>query len=324
MATADKLNKLLETKAAIRQAIIDKGVDVGEDVVFADYPAKISTIQSGGSGDDFYGTKTLGGTDYSYLFYHSSAERIPDFSTWDTSNVTTMEDMFSSCDDLTELNLSNFNTSNVTNMCQMFYQCTNLTSLDLSSFDTSKVTNMGWMFSFCKKLTTIEGLNSFNTSNVTATNSLFYDCESLIELNLSNWDTSKVTNMNQMFNGCKNLTTITGELDASKVSDGFFYISSTYNPFGGCTLLETVYLKNIYKDITNMTNNSKWSISLGDTKVKDECLIYIINELPDLINDKGLTATDKIILTLPTTNTLTQAQVQVAIDKGWNVANTTY
>ena len=73
-----------------------------------------------------------------------------------------------------------------------------------------------------------------------------------------------------------------------------------------------------------MTNASNWSINLTDTKVKDECLIYIINELPDLINDKGLTTTSSIVLTLPPTNTLTQEQVQVAIDKGWSVANTNY
>ena len=84
-----------------------------------------------------------------------------------------------------------------------------------------------------------------------------------------------------------------------------------------------MYLKNIYKDIT-VTNASKYSINLGETVIKDECLIYIINELPDLINDKGLTATDKIVLTLPPINTLTAEQVQPAIDKGWQVANVNY
>ena len=46
MSTADKLNKLLETKEAIKQAIIDKGGTVGD--VFADYPAAIQNIQGGG------------------------------------------------------------------------------------------------------------------------------------------------------------------------------------------------------------------------------------------------------------------------------------
>ena len=77
MATADKLNKLLNTKAAIKQAIINKGVDVSDDTIFADYPAKISAIESGsggGSGDSYYeelfNAITNNNTDYSYLFYN--------------------------------------------------------------------------------------------------------------------------------------------------------------------------------------------------------------------------------------------------------------
>ena len=323
MATADKLNKLLETKAAIKQAIIDKGVEVGEDVVFADYANKINNIQVGEyKNPDFYEITTANGTNYSYLFANTSAARIPNVLNWDTSNVTDMDNMFRECNDLTELDLSNWDTSKVTDMGSMFYSCKKLASLDVSSFNTSEVRYMNYMFTFCTNLTELD-LSNWDTSKVTTTNSMFYQCNNLTSLDLSNFDTSNVTYMNQMFNGCKNLTTITGELDASKVSDGFSYMSSTYNPFGGCTSLESVYLKNIYANCT-MTNASKWSINLGDTKVKDECLIYIINELPDLINDKGLTATDQIVFTLPPTNTLTAEQVQIAIDKGWNVVNTNY
>ena len=72
-----------------------------------------------------------------------------------------------------------------------------------------------------------------------------------------------------------------------------------------------------------MSNDGRWSINLGDTKVKNECLLYIINELPDLYA-KGLTKTDRITFTLPPTNTLTQEQVQPAINKGWQVANVNY
>ena len=126
-----------------------------------------------------------------------------------------------------------------------------------------------------------------------------------------------------MITNCDELKNVKGYLDLSNVaSEGLTY-SNTIYMFKQCPKLEEVYLKNIYKN-SNMSNNNRWSITLKDTIIKDECLISIINELPDLINDKGLTATDKIILTLPPTNTLTAEQVQPAIDKGWNVANTTY
>lgn len=44
--TVDKLNKLAQTKAAIKAAIEAKGVTVG-DAVFGDYPAKVAAIEGG-------------------------------------------------------------------------------------------------------------------------------------------------------------------------------------------------------------------------------------------------------------------------------------
>lgn len=43
--------------------------------------------------------------------------------------------------------LSNWNTSNVTNMSRMFTTCSVLANIDsLANWDTSKVTDMSWMF----------------------------------------------------------------------------------------------------------------------------------------------------------------------------------
>ena len=53
-----------------------------------------------------------------------------------TSNVTDMLNMFSGCQSLKSLDLSNFDTSNVDNMNSMFKDCTNLEILDISNFDT--------------------------------------------------------------------------------------------------------------------------------------------------------------------------------------------
>ena len=157
----------------------------------------------------------------------------------------------------------------------------------------------------------------FNAANITDMEKMF-ECYQGTTLDLSDWDTSNVTNMDCIFTGCKSLQTIIGELDLSNIKTGGNDHFST--AFLSCYNLESLYLKNIFKN-SAMINASTWCIDLGQTKVKDESLIYIINELPDLINDKGLTATDKIILTLPPTNTLTAEQVQPAIDKGWSVAN---
>ena len=78
-----------------------------------------------------------------------------DLSNFDTSNVTDMRSMFSSCSSLTTLDLSNFDTSKVTSMRSMFMSCISLTSLDLSGFNTSKVTTMSGMFDYCYELTNL-------------------------------------------------------------------------------------------------------------------------------------------------------------------------
>ena len=131
-----------------------------------------------------------------------------DLSKLNTSNVTSMRNMFYRCDNLTSLDLSNFDTSNVTDMRDMFNYCRSLTSLDLSNFDTSNiVTSMSYMFFYCQSLISLD-LSNFDTSNVTSMAYMFCYCQSLISLDLSNFDTSNVTDMSYMFYNCSNLKII--------------------------------------------------------------------------------------------------------------------
>ena len=329
MSIETQIIRLQNAKASIKTAIENKGVEVGDNVKLDNYAELIDSITVG-SGDgeehvnpDFYNVRTNNGTNYRYLFHSYSGTNL-DLSNWDTSHVTNMSYMFGYCSSLTTLDLSNWKTSEVTDMSNMFNACSSLTSLDLSGFDTQDVTNMNDMFSSCSKLTSLD-LSNFNTLSVKSMDSMFRGCTKLISLDLSGWDTLNVENMGSMFYGSGNMVLrhIYGTLDLSNLKKGF-YPGSYANPVNGCTSLETLYLKNIYKNCTNITNSSIWSINLGNTVVKDECLLYIIDQLPDLINDKKLTSTNNIILTLPKTNALTEEQVKVAIDKGWQVANTTY
>lgn len=57
-----------------------------------------------------------------------------------------MRYMFGNTKSLKELDVSSFNTSNVTDMSNMFYLCYKLYNLDLNGFDMSKVTKMTEMF----------------------------------------------------------------------------------------------------------------------------------------------------------------------------------
>ena len=64
-----------------------------------------------------------------------------------------MSHMFSGCESLNELDISNFNTEKVCNMMSIFYRCESLTNINLSNFNTQNVTDMRSMFWGCSSLT---------------------------------------------------------------------------------------------------------------------------------------------------------------------------
>lgn len=90
--------------------------------------------------------------------------------------------------------------------------------------DTCKgVTNMIYMFYSCQNLTAIN-LSNFDTAHVTNTSGAFYHCSKLTYIDLTNCDTSHVTDMRYMFYECNNLTTIKGVINmkSCKYYDGMF------------------------------------------------------------------------------------------------------
>ena len=73
------------------------------------------------------------------------------------------------------------------------------------------------MFYNCYSLISLD-LSNFNTSQVTSMIDMFYNCSSLTSLNLSNFNTSKVTSMTNMFYGCSSLTSLNlSNFNTSKV-----------------------------------------------------------------------------------------------------------
>lgn len=81
------------------------------------------------------------------------------------------------------------------------------------------------MFYNCESLTQLD-LSNFNTSNVVNMSEMFSDCLNLMQLDLSNFDTSQVTSMCNMFCSCEAVTQLDfSSFDTSKVTDmsGMFF-----------------------------------------------------------------------------------------------------
>ncbi|MGY3723785.1 BspA family leucine-rich repeat surface protein, partial [Lactococcus garvieae] len=109
------------------------------------------------------------------------------------------------------------------------------------SFDGAVIAseNSSGLFAQLNDVNNIEGMNNFNTSNVTYMNSMFSGCSSLTTLDLSSFDTSNVTRMGSMFSGCSSLTTL--DLSSFDTSNVIGRASMSYM-FQGCSSLTTLDL----------------------------------------------------------------------------------
>ena len=232
--TAQKLNKILETKEAIRTAINNKGGTLTTTDTFASYPSAIDSLPSGGGGS----LKTLLDATKStyYLFSDYSGESVNDLISYnDTENVTNMTNMFYQCYALTTI--PQLDTSKVTNMLQMFYYCQNLTTIP--QLDTSNVTNMSHMFESCSNLTTIP---QFNTSKVTNMNSMFSYCRKLTTIDITHMNITSISASGYFAYNCcsltkfiiRNMTTIPS-IGTSIFGNCYHFTGTTnetYNPQG--------------------------------------------------------------------------------------------
>ena len=239
----------------------------------------------------------------------------------DTSNVTSMYQIFDGCSSLTTV--PQFDTSNVTSMSFMFNGCSSLTTIPL--LDTSNVSDMSVIFQGCSSLTTVP---QFDTSNVTSMSSMFNGCSSLTTIPLL--DTTNVTSMYQMFYNCSSLTTIP-LLDTTNVT-------SMYEMFRGCSKLESLPLLDFgsvvninylfgYSNITTLTTlggfkNLKinWSDNYGLYRLPNltyQSVMNVINNLYDFRANGDTTTTRTLKLNANSLALLSDTDKEIATNKGW-------
>ena len=112
------------------------------------------------------------------------------------------------------------------------------------AFHTEDTTSMQSMFHNCSSLEELD-ISGFDTAQVTDMSSMFNYCEKLDELDVSGFDTAQVTNLLGMFSGCKSLSS----LDVSGFDTGSATVMSYM--FCECQSLETLDVKDW--DISNVT-----------------------------------------------------------------------
>lgn len=228
---------------------------------------------------------TSGATDMHEMFY--SCVRLVDVPEYDMSSCTNVSQMFYGCTGLTDTKL---NLPKVANATYMFYGCSNLKNVDLSlptDLDVSYTAD--YMFRNCSGLTNI----NLNFSRVSSLDYCFQYCSQLEEAHLTS--TSNATNVSSMFQECTKLTTVTG-LDFINVT------ASSVAPFGKCTNLTNLTIKNIKKPMF---------IGSGTTYGHLLTVDSLVNTIKELWDYSSGTSTYK--LTMGTANTAKLADVYVKL-----------
>ena len=101
------------------------------------------------------------------------------------------------------------------------------------------------MFFSCNSLTSLD-VSNWDTSNVTGMSNMFLSCFSLTSLDVSNWDTSNVRGMYGMFAYCNSLTSLdVSNWDTSNVT-------GMSNMFLSCNSLTSLDVSNW--DTSNVTS----------------------------------------------------------------------
>jgi len=287
MTISDELTTLQNTKTAIKNAIVAKGVTVADTDAFASYADKIGTIETGsgsgsaevagltidnfvsvdsngkltrGSNSEFVCTATDIGDRCFYYIYNNNAT----ITSISFPNVTTIsgsmafQQSFYNCRTLASINFPNLKNisgwqgmSSAFSMSSGFSTSPSLTSIDLPKLET--ITGYGAMsytFENCESLTTafFPKLTTISGSGYGMAHT-FSGCSSLTSITFPNLTTVDVhQGMADTFRNCSNLESVNFPVLCNLSGN-----QAMYSCFSGCNKLTTLDLPSLEGSIYNNT-----------------------------------------------------------------------
>lgn len=176
--------------------------------------------------------------------------------------------------------------------------------LEILYLNTSELTAMDNMFIDCQSLTTVD-LNNSDTGKVTTMSGMFQGCRLLTSLNISNFNTSNVTNMGYMFFQCQKLSSLdVNGWNVGNVND----IQFMFKFCNALTELDlskwnvTAQLSNAYQSFCACQNLKRLNISnwnLSNTRIAS--IFDLNNNLDNIIMaNSNYASVNKVISALPT------------------------
>jgi len=116
---------------------------------------------------------------------------------WGSIEWSTMEFAFYGCSNLTNVSATDtIDLRNVKELTYLFTSCSELTGVDVSNWNTENIESINAMFYGCSKLTGID-VSNWNTANIKFMELVFYNC-TLLNTDISSFNISSLTNANNM------------------------------------------------------------------------------------------------------------------------------
>lgn len=293
MATiAEQLTSLANTKTAIKDAIVAKGVSVADTDTFASYADKIGQIETGGGGgevvnktklgltiDDIFGDVGADGT-----LGAASGSAVVDFSGVNKIVNSVFRHKFFGMTNIASVLAPSLTTVGSYGLLQAFNSCTGLKSVVLSSLQTVESNGLQSTFNSCYGLESIalESLktvgsngmqNACSNTNLTSVSmeslqtvganglySAFSACSKLESVNLNSLQTVESRGLASAFSFCKALTSMSFPSLTSVVTDSFGTTSAALQMFYQCTGLTEIHFRADMQAAIEATNGyaNKW------------------------------------------------------------------
>lgn len=211
MTISDKLNYLSETKTAIKNAIIEKGIEVSDTDTFRSYAEKISAIESG-SADNYLGRivtedGTLQFPTTSYTFtMPDNITKIGTKGLYYAFYGNAVLDELQPVGGIAHADLSSVKSIGSYGLCYAFAGCANLQIIDLSNLEN--ISDYGLYEAFSGSRLTSINLGAVTDIGSYGLYSAFYEAEDLSSVDLGNLFTIGLRGLEQAFARCTELTSL--------------------------------------------------------------------------------------------------------------------
>ena len=174
------------------------------------------------------------------------SEGLPHISTWNTSKVTDMSELFMNQKDFND-DISAWDTSSVTTMHCMFLKASSFNQ-PLNDWRVYNVTDMSFMFYNAESFN--QPLDGWRVHKVTNMSNMFLWAKSF-NWPIGAWRVDKVTSMRAMFNGASSFNQPLNDWRVDKVTDmcGIFMAAKAFNkPLGNWRVDNATNVDNMFED----------------------------------------------------------------------------